>query len=120
MSKDEWKKKIVSACKQAGTYRKFFDSAIDTLAGIMARRDETEEVYRKSGSKVVVLHTTKTGEKNVVQNPMLKMINDLNRDALAYWRDLGLTPNGYKKLNADVVQEKNEGSFEKLLSELNL
>lgn len=120
MSKDDWKEKIVSACQQAGTYRDFFDSAIDTLAGIMQQRDEAEDAFQKSGGKVVVLHTTKTGEKNIVQNPMLKLINDLNRDALAYWRDLGLTPSGYKKLNADVVQDKNEGSFEKLLAGLNL
>ena len=53
-----------------------------------------------------------------MQNPMLRLVNDLNRDALAYWRDLGLTPAGYKKLNADVVKDNNAGSFEAVLSKI--
>jgi hypothetical protein len=31
---------------------------------------------------------------------------ELNAQALAYWRDLGLTPAGLRKLNADAVKEK--------------
>lgn len=106
MNKEEWKKKIVDACEKAGTYRDFFDSVIDTLAGILEKRDEANALFIKSGSKVIVTHTNKAGAKNIEQNPLLRLMNDLNRDALAYWRDLGLTPAGYKKLNADVVQEK--------------
>ena len=46
-------------------------------------------------------------------------MNDLNRDALAYWRDLGLTPAGYKKLNADVVQDKGaEDGLEAILARI--
>lgn len=118
MTKKGWKAKIKKACVDAGTYRPFFDSVIDTLAGIMEKRNEAEDAFEKSGGKVVVVHTNKAGEKNLEQNPMLRLINDLNRDALAYWRDLGLTPAGYKKLNADVVQDKTEGSFEKMLSKI--
>lgn len=109
MTKDEWKNKIVVACEKAGTYRDFFDAVIDTLAGILERRDEANALFVKSGSKVVVTHTNKAGAKNIEQNPLLRLVNDLNRDALAYWRDLGLTPAGYKKLNADVVQDKSAG-----------
>lgn len=118
ITKTGWKKKIKKACEDAGTYRPFFDSVIDTLAGIMERRSMAEEAFEKSGGSVVVVHTNKGGGKNLEQNPALRLINDLNRDALAYWRDLGLTPAGLKKLNADVVQDKNEGSFEKLLSKI--
>ena len=118
ITKTGWKRKIKKACEDAGTYRPFFDSVIDTLAGIMERRSLAEEAFEKSGGKVVVVHTNKGGGKNLEQNPALRLINDLNRDALAYWRDLGLTPAGLKKLNADVVQDKNEGSFEKLLSKI--
>lgn len=109
MTKDEWKIKIVAACEKAGTYRDFFDSVIDTLAGILEKRDEANAMFVKSGSKVIVTHTNKGGAKNIEQNPLLRLMNDLNRDALAYWRDLGLTPAGYKKLNADVVQDKGAG-----------
>ncbi len=118
ITKASWKKKIKKACEDAGTYRPFFDSVIDTLAGIMEKRSQAEEAFEKSGGKVVVVHTNKGGGKNLEQNPALRLINDLNRDALAYWRDLGLTPSGYKKLNADVVQDKNSGGFEQLLSKM--
>lgn len=98
MEKKKWKTKIKAACKQAGTYQPFFDSIIDTLAGMLERRDDAEEMFLKSGGHVLVKHTNKGGATNLEQNPALRLVNDLNRDALAYWRDLGLTPAGLKKL----------------------
>lgn len=119
MTKEEWKNKIVGACEKAGTYRDFFDSVIDTLAGILEKRDEANALFIKSGSKVIVTHMNKAGAKNIEQNPLLRLMNDLNRDALAYWRDLGLTPAGYKKLNADVVQDKGaEDGLEAILARI--
>ena len=119
MKKPAWKKKITEACEQAGTYRAFFDPVIDTLAAILERRDEAHELFIKSGGKVVVKHTNKSGAENIEQNPILRLVNDLNRDALAYWRDLGLTPAGLKKLNADVVQDKNgPQGLEKILARI--
>lgn len=75
-------------------------------------------MYEKLGAKPVVKHTNKSGSTNLEQNPMLRLINDLNRDALAYWRDLGLTPAGYRKLNADVVEKRGTGGFEALLAKM--
>ena len=118
MTKAGWKKKIKSACVDAGTYRPFFDSVIDTLAEILERRDDANEVFRKTGGNVIVMHTNKGGARNAEQNPALRLANDLNRDALAYWRDLGLTPAGLRKLNADVVKENNTGNLEKLLAKI--
>lgn len=119
MTKTGWVRKIKAACTEAGTYRPFFDSVIDTLASILERRDEAENLFKKTGGKVIVMHTNKSGAKNPEQNPVLRLVNDLNRDALAYWRDLGLTPAGLKKLNAEVVKESNSGgNLEKLLSRL--
>ena len=43
---------------------------------------------------------------------------DCDRDALAYWDRLGLTPAGYKKLNAEVVKEEKQGGFERLLEKV--
>lgn len=117
MNKNKWKDKIRSACESAGTYRPFFDSAIDTLSGILEKRDDAEEKYWASGGNPVITHTNKAKETNIVKNPILMMLNDLNAQALTYWRDLGLTPAGYKKLNADVVENKRDG-FEKLLEKV--
>lgn len=118
MKKSEWKERIVLACKDAGTYQPFFDSVIDTLSQIMETRDNAHSQYVKEGSQPTIIHINKAKEKNVVKNPMLVMENELNAQALSYWRDLGLTPSGLKKLNADGVVKTNDVSLEQLLSNL--
>ena len=118
MKKAQWKKRIIAACKEVGTYKPAFDSVIDTLSEILERRDEANEVFAKTGGNVIITHTNKGGATNITQHPALRLAADLNRDALSYWRDLGLTPSGLRKLNADVVQDKGGDSLEKILSEL--
>lgn len=118
MKKNDWKKAITESCNDAGTYRQFFDSVIDTLSGILEKRDDAEEKYWASGGNPVITHTNKAKETNIVKNPILMMLNDLNAQALAYWRDLGLTPAGYKKLNADVIKDEKQGGFERLLEKV--
>jgi phage terminase small subunit len=114
----EWKKRITRDVKAAGTYQKYFGSVIDTLARILERRDDAEALFIASGGNILVKHTNKGGATNIEQNPALRLINDLNRDALAYWRDLGLTPAGYKRLNLEAAQTKSNDGFEKILSQL--
>lgn len=99
MTRLKWAKRITEACKAAGTYRDYFTDVIETLADILARRDAAQTVFKKSGGNVLVYHTNKAGQTNMEQNPALRMVNDLNRDALSYWRDLGLTPAGLKRIN---------------------
>lgn len=119
MDKKLWKNKIKNAAKKAGTYQPFFDSVIDTLADILARRDDALNVFEKTGGNCVITHTNKGGNQYIEQNPILRLANDLNRDALAYWRDLGLTPAGLKKINEAAMQKKEEGSaLEKALLKL--
>ena len=118
MTAAEWKKRITRDVKAAGTYQKYFGSVIDTLARILERRDDAEEIFIASGGNILVKHTNKGGATNIEQNPALRLINDLNRDALAYWRDLGLTPAGYKRLNLEAAQTKSNDGFEKILSQL--
>ncbi len=118
MTAAEWKKRITRDVKAAGTYQKYFGSVIDTLARILERRDDAEELFIASGGNILVKHTNKGGATNIEQNPALRLINDLNRDALAYWRDLGLTPAGYKRLNLEAAQAKSNDGFEKILSQL--
>lgn len=118
MTKDEWRRAIVAACTEAGTYRAVYDHPIDTLADIMAKRDRAEEQYAETGSRPVYMHTNKAGASNLAVNPVLQVINALNTQALAYWRDLGLTPAGMKKLNGDVTDKQGQGGLEMLLARL--
>lgn len=116
MKKSDWKRKIKKACQDAGTYEPFFNIAIDQLAGIMETRDEAARQYKASGGKPVVAYTNKGGNTNLVENPALSVIYKCNQQALAYWRDLGLTPAGFRKINGEPGPKKSGGGFEELLS----
>lgn len=116
MSREEWAARIAASCKAAGTYRPFFDDVITTLADILARRDLAIKMFEASGGNILVKHTNKAGATNIEQNPTLRMINDLNRDALAYWRDLGLTPAGLKKINDAAMKAKKRSALAEALS----
>ena len=118
MTKQKWKKVIVEACKKAGTYQEYFESVINTLAQIMEARDITHIQYVEDGCRSTVIRTTdRSREKNIVKNPILVMENELNAQALAYWRDLGLTPAGFKKLDG-LVKMEAVGALESLIESL--
>ena len=111
MNRDEWSARIKQNCMSAGTYRSYFDDVIDTLADILERRDIARELFIESGGNVVVDHTNKAGATNIEQNPLLRMLNDLNRDALAYWRDLGLTPAGLKRIDEQSMKQRKKSAL---------
>ena len=96
MTKNRWKSKIKASCEELGTYRPSFD--------------------------VVIEYTNKGGSTNHVQNPLLKLANELNRDALTYWKELGLTPAGLKRLNEKALDLKvsNKKSFADVLEGLGI
>ena len=116
MKKAHWQKRIVKACKAAGTYKPFFDSAIDTLSGLMEARDEAEAQYKLLGSKPVITHTNKNHEDNIVKNPAIVVIMDLNAQALNYWRELGLTSKSWQAMMKEEISSggKNDSLSEAL------
>lgn len=118
MTKEEWTERIIESCKAAGTYRDCFRDVIDTLASILERRDYAQYMFTTSGGNVLVSHTNKAGATNIEQNPCLRLINDLNRDALAYWRDLGLTPAGLKRINETALKKIKQSSLAEALRAL--
>ena len=101
-----------------GTYRDAFLPVIDTLADILERRDAVQDAFERSGEGMVVEHTNKGGATNYEQNPSIRLINDLNRDALAFWRDLGLTPAGLKKIDENAMKPKKRSALADALREL--
>ena len=118
MKKGRWKTKIKDACVSAGTYRSYFDQIIEILAEIMEKRDDTEELYQKSGGNPIIVHTNKAGAKNIVKHPAIVLWDDLNKSALAYWRDLGLTPSGLKKIDETALKKKKGNALSEALKEL--
>lgn len=118
MTKNTWKKRIRKACQEAGTYKPFFEAAIDMLADIMAARDDALEKFAASGKNTVVVHKNKGGASNIVKNPALVVITDLNTQALTFWRDLGLTPAGLKKINDEAMKGQKRSALAEALKDL--
>ena len=119
MEKKEWIRKINAATKKAGTFRPEFKYVIETLAQIMEDRDKVHEQYVQTGAHPTIIHTNKAKEQNIVKNPMLVMEMDLNAQALAYWRELGLTAKAYKALAKEETSGAGTGAgLEKLLEGL--
>ena len=119
MNRDEWKGQIVRNCKEAGTYQPFFESVIDSLAGIMEMRDNAVERFEASGGNTVVKHTNKGGATNIVKNPALVVIMECNAQALAYWKELGLTSRAYKQMTGAVAPQTTQ-TLEDALSRLGI
>lgn len=117
MTKKRWKERIRQCCIDAGTYKPYFDDIIDTLVDILYRRDRAQAAFRKSGGDMFVYHTNKAGAQNLELHPALKTVNDLNRDALQYWRDLGLTPSALRKMNEQAFKPKEQSGFSLALAE---
>ena len=116
MTQQEWHSVIKVYCEAAGTYRPFFNEVIDTLAGILERRDEAVKQFEELGGQIVVEHVNnRGGGVNLEQNPALRAINDMNRDALAYWRDLGLTPAGLKKIDEKALKGQKKSGLAEIL-----
>lgn len=105
MTQKTWTKKIRAWCNAAGTYKPYFDGAIATLSAILARRDEALKAFEDSGGAFIVPHTNKGGSTNMEKNPAYSIVRECEQDALAYWRDLGLTPAGLRKINESAMKE---------------
>lgn len=116
MRKADWKKKIKKQTESIGTYRDAFLPVIDTLAGILEQRDRVHADFVKDGSRSVIEYTNKAGATNLSRNPYLVEWESLNAEALKYWKDLGLTPAGLKKLDEDAMKPKKKSAFADLLN----
>ena len=115
MTKSRWKNRIKKACIEIGTYKKSFDSVIESLADMMEKRDQTIEVY---DGNPIVSHTNSHGETNSIKNPSLMLWDELTKTALAYWRDLGLTPKGLKAIDEQAMKKKKTDTLAEVLREL--
>lgn len=104
MQKDTWKRRIRKSMQEAGTYQPYFEYAIDTLAGILETRDDAQRAYEQSGRQPVVIHVNKGGNSNIAKNPVLVVVENMNAQALVYWKELGLTPKGLKAINEKAMK----------------
>lgn len=118
MTKNKWREVITKSCQSAGTYRDYFDSTIDTLAEILETRDKCQKQYKAEGSQPIIMKMNVKGSEVAVRNPLLDTIITLNSQALTYWRDLGLTPSGLKKISEKALEEKKGKGLAELVADM--
>ena len=120
MNRENWRRIITESCEKVGTNEPQYEPVMDTLAGILEKRDLAEAEFEASGGECMIVKiNTRSGEPNQAKNPALSLYMDLNTQALSYWRDLRLTPAGLKKINADALNAKaTSDGFEALLAKL--
>lgn len=106
MEAKKWKNKISKYLRQVNIDPKQYDSLVRTLSDILEQRDACFEQYVQDGAVPVIEYTNKAGATNTVKNPKLVMWMDLNTQALAYWKELGLTPAAYKKMTGGKQGEE--------------
>ncbi len=106
MSKTKWKNLIKKQLTALGLQNDAYESTVESLAAILEQRDKTFEEFQQNGGKSVIEYTNKGGSTNMTKNPLLVLWDDLNKTALAYWRELGLTPSSYKKLTGTGAKQE--------------
>lgn len=117
MTKEQWHAKIKKQLVDLNTFNSSYNSVIDTLAMTLEQRDELRKKFKDDGSAVLITKKSDRGAENEVVNPLITTIDKLNMTALQYWKELGLTPVSFKKM--DQALEDNSGNeFLKALADL--
>ena len=106
MTKRQWINAIKKQMDTLNIDQDGYGPVIETLADILEQRDKTFQEFQDSGGKSVVKYTNKAGATNTTKNPLLVLWDELNKNALSYWKELGLTPSGYRKLTGDRPQKE--------------
>ena len=111
MNASQWRAKIKAQCLEMKTYQQSFNSAIDTLAKTLEQRDAAQKQFKDEGSQLIFERVSDRGAVNPSINPLVQLIDKLNVTALAYWKELGLTPASFKKMSGSTApaEEKPSG-----------
>lgn len=91
-----WRKRIIASMKAIGSYQPAFNMAIDTLAQILEMRDQAAAQFVADGGMMMKTRMNRVREENAYKNPLVSVIDDLNRQALAYIKELGLTSRSFR------------------------
>lgn len=118
MNSKDWRKRIRKELEGLNTYKASYDTIISSLASILEERDRVYQKYQDEGARPIIERTSDRGAVNMAKNPHIVLWNELNAAALSYWRELGMTPAGYKKLNATVIESPQQSPLEALLEKL--
>ena len=110
-----WRETIITDTTAAGTYQPAFEPVIDTLAAILEQRDAAMDEFLRTGGHFMILHKQDRGAVNPKRNPFIQLWIDLNTQALAYWKELGLTPHGLRKITNKLDTRRGDAGLGMLL-----
>ena len=118
MTAKQWEKLIKKQLYRLGQTEEAYHSVVSTLADILEQRDSVYQEYVDGGGEAVREYTNKGGNTNLTKNPLLVLWDDLNKTALAYWRELGMTPSSYKKMTGDAPKKEKVSGLAAALKDL--
>ena len=118
MTAKQWTTKINKALEALGQTEPAYKSVVSTLADILEQRDRVYDQYVEEGCQPVLDYTNKGGATNPTKNPLLVLWDDLNKSALAYWRELGMTPSSYKKMTGEAPKKGKPGGLASVLKSI--
>ena len=120
MTAKRWKNRIKRQLSTLDQRDDGYGPVIDTLADILEQRDNVYQQFVDDGCQAVREYINKFGAANMTKNPLLVLWDDLNKSALAYWRELGLTPSSYKKITGAAVEPPKAKGIAAALQSLDL
>lgn len=100
--------KIKRQMKKIGTYKAEYEATIKILAEALRDYYCAKDEFESDGGKYMVEHTNKAGATNYVKNPLYVIMDDLRKNVVAYCRELGLTPTGFKKIGGSEKPGNDE------------
>ena len=109
-----YEKRIIKNMKAVGAYKAEFNQVIKRLAKIYEEFDKAKEQFEESGGQYVITHTNKNGATNTIKNSLYRIAEEMEEKILAYNRELGLTPSGYKRIMNKFEKEKRSELAEAL------
>lgn len=111
MTERAWKQYINKQLRDNGNYDiEHYAATVEALAALLARRDAIKEEWMNGGGAFLTEQTNKAGATNQVINPLVKELDSIDRVALNYFRELGLTPKGQAALKNNAFTANNSSS----------
>lgn len=109
MNAAQYQDKIRTAEKGLGVYRAEFTQTRVRLADIYVRIELLQKAFEAGEYQFTTIIETKTGEQEII-DPHIVELDNLNSQALAYEKALGLTPESVRKINPEIFDKKEAPS----------
>ncbi len=100
------KKTVIERMQRLGIYREEYDETIKTYVKICVQLSKFERELAQSGYR----YYTETAQ-GIKKHPLIATLEALRRDKLRYENELGLTPAGAKRIQAEAGPKKKVGGL---------